>query len=1404
MDTITPSVSQLNTVHAPELDRETLPQKPNKPLSSAAKLLKTLHLKVLSSSASAVSSAAKARLFVPVSALGWLSCAAVNRVFKAASWVTGVARDGEASYALSKQVQELTHDLLDASQQVRDSRQTHIHTASAAAQAIPVVGQVVGIAASIAAKEAEAERAVTWWAKRYTKGVFEFLRYSSPYILQGLHTVSTTLEKATDTIQAKLYKAMTCPDTISDTFRNIADRTNALSYKALNPKALYSQAAYNVKLVPAVQQKIAEPEVHVIDTNKVFSKIGPHIVSKGSFYSCFSALGNAGSSCVESLAHTSRSIFESLGASKLTSWMASGLSKSATALEILMILPYGKQVAASLLEKGGVPVYEVEKAFAKLPEAITRHAASAEGLVLEAIVWADNTIEQADSASKAAMLQNQVSVLTNQTFGSIGAFAEAVVEECINKSTKFICQSEVYQILKSRENIIAYANTLGLKPESQEFLLAIQEMATSGHIMEAVRETATAQAAGWQAWLQQGLEAYAHALAETRIGLGIQHLGKAIQPTAQAVKSSITDTASTVKDYTAYGIKRVFGKNQALPRQVKEQMDKWQQSALQLAAKKAEYDTSQLSQAALLEIGGLWGALLQQTSSNDPFSRFLRDAYMNSVHPTLQKALGALDAAHNINVANYNFLSAQMDANLQTELQMQQFLSEKAKIAHKIMTDESQGSISQSVAGVASWGFPILSWLFLSSQTLTVLPFVMQRVMPHVLRSTAQSVQSGSKPFWFYLAHNTKEVLDKGALNLKSGSKTVGAWLQQTFNEQISKVTGLHYIDPQRCLNFKTLSQEEQEYLFEKSGAKAKNPHAPYDVLIEETLKALDNMTHPQQEVSLLSLQDYFQLSQQQQQDILFAVAHSTSYKHFVDTDAARIVKKYNKLPKHERTLACPSVAKYNKMTISDKEQVRLCIAKNAAFFKECTGQSIEERMQWNDQMTWNHPIGWEFSAFEALDHTTNHRLRNILQLYSRLAPQERGIMTPAKLKNLSKEQIEHLVNIIDTYHPELADMFKERTKLDIYHIFTSQIPFEQEKLISALASLYNMLPPGQKAKLLELTADELNAMPEDVKRELTLYLMHTANMPQDGDVVATFNSLERMQQAEFRESKELAQLQKEAITASIEKEIGDVSLKLKALQRRITRLTDGEYLALKEQLEQTKRSLDSVRKDKAATSDVLKSLLEAKAPKQSVQKAKKALQEADKLIVLLESQLAQDSQKCTLISTKLAHLHELEHEHIHKLSTLNSLLGTTWDVSDASLESPKLTAAINDSLNNTLQEVGKSIVHSLCSVIKEKASQTDYKQAVAFSREFLDEAILLRKKHLTAVEARIKNLQSELKVLKQQNDYQALAEKRLQLRAHTNFTLRLNQALLGKFIELRRSFETQIPHQTTKAAPAA
>ncbi len=1190
----------------------------------------------LSSSAyNAVTKIAKSRIFVPLNAVGYVAASCVNKLCQAASWVTGVASRGERAHMLAKEIEEVNQELIDRSQQIRDSRQSGLNYVTTAAQAIPIIGTVATVASQIAEQERKAERAVTWWAKRYTKAAFEFMRYTAPYILSAANYVTTKAVHATGWLEGKFYRGMTNPEGISEHYRKMADRVEAARWKAMHPESqnVSLKTAPTITVVPEPHEKV--PQLKPID----LTPISKDIVSEGSLYHTMRSIGTIGAYA----SRNAKSLFEAIGSSSIASYVASGLNKAALGLEILMILPYGKQVVASVLEKGGIPVYDIESTFAKMPALITKQAVAVEGKILEAARWTDGKIEQLDKASRVQELAEQQNALVAQTDTACTALSEAVVKECVDKGTKVICSDEVYEILKSKENILAYAKKLGMDPNSPEFTSAIRDLATSATIVEIVqdagnsaKERAAQSASSWRAWFEEGLVN----LSKTRVGQGIKHLGQAIKPVADKATSGLKHAKSKIES--------LLRKGQSLPPKVKEEMDKWQEAAIHLASLKAENDSAKLSYAAISEINGLWGQMQRMATSNDAFTKFVRDTYMSSVRPTLQKALTALESVHHINAANYNFLSTQMDANLQTELHMQKFLAEKAKAAHAAMQQENSPSLKKTMYEALSWGLPMLSWVFLSSQTLIVLPFVMQRMVPHVLRSCASSLQNNSKAFWFTLANAVPE---KGV--------AIGSWLQKTFNT----LTG--HIDPERIRNFKALSCDEQEYLFSYFGSRD----------VKETLQAIDRSQKRTLEVEPMSLSEYFELSSSQQEDILFTVTRK------------------------------------------------------------------------------------DFNQFRAALKATNNRLRKILADYSKLQPQELAIMTPSRLRAMTKEKVEHLVRIIHTYHPEYAHEMKLQHKIDIYKILTTQHRVEREILYQALAYIYNKLPLGEQQELLKLTQEEYDAMTPGIKRELALFLRQEGD---DGvDSVARFNDLEPYKQAEFREQQELSKVQKEAILKSLEKEIGEESLKLQAIKRRITKLSDGEFLAKKEQVQATKRAL--------------------------------TLSPTTKL----KKQLEEDVASLEKTSKKLAHLHELEESYTHKLRELNVLLGNSMD-EVAVEEAPHVASLIDDTLNQTLNEVGKSIMHALIEVSKEN------NQAIKFSRDFFDKAIELRKKHVLAVEARIAHLKSELAHAKKEKNYEAMTDTRLQLRAHTNFTLKLNRALLAKFQELRASFDERIPQATTTAAAAA
>ena len=156
------------------------------------------------------------------------------------------------------------------------------------------------------------------------------------------------------------------------------------------------------------------------------------------------------------------------------------------------------------------------------------------------------------------------------------------------------------------------------------------------------------------------------------------------------------------------------------------------------------------------------------------------------------------------------------------------------------------------------------------------------------------------------------------------------------------------------------------------------------------------------------------------------------------------------------------------------------------------------------------------------------------------------------------------------------------------------------------------------------------------------------------------------------------------------------------------------------------------------------------------------------------------------------------------KIEDLKTLLGKS-EINEDEQEEPKhVQKAIDDTLKSTLDEVGKSVMLALFGVINQKTSVKDRRDAINFSRKFLDEAISERKKQLAAVEARIISVKSTLSHLKEQKDYEAMTEKRLELRACTNYTLKLQQALLKKFTKLRIDFELKLQPKVAMAAAAA
>ncbi len=219
------------------------------------------------------------------------------------------------------------------------------------------------------------------------------------------------------------------------------------------------------------------------------------------------------------------------------------------------------------------------------------------------------------------------------------------------------------------------------------------------------------------------------------------------------------------------------------------------------------------------------------------------------------------------------------------------------------------------------------------------------------------------------------------------------------------------------------------------------------------------------QQLQAYSLSEFFHLSHEEQENILFIVAHSTAYKHFSDTNSARIVEHYNRAVSTDHEIVCNSQEAYEKLSLSNKEAVRLYNATHA---------------EAHPQTTWEHSISWPLEQFAALQSISQHRLQNILVIYSCLTQQQQAILTPSSLKQLGSQKILRALQIVQTSHPEYflaLNISPERLRARLSHAPYIVHQKEREALITALASAFSTLGTSDLLGISQEALHEQQAM---------------------------------------------------------------------------------------------------------------------------------------------------------------------------------------------------------------------------------------------------------------------------------------------------------------------------------------
>ncbi|MBS0655736.1 MAG: hypothetical protein JSR46_08160, partial [Verrucomicrobia bacterium] len=568
-------------------------------------------------------------------------------------------------------------------------------------------------------------------------------------------------------------------------------------------------------LLGSLKGREKEPVVsQAIDMNKILQSVGSQNVSEGIFHDMGSYAGDFSEKSILEIGMLATSLFTAIGGSRLSSWTTSLLNKSAFALEALMIIPYGKELVASLLVKSGVPVYMIEEAFSKLPDLASQGAV--------------DTLKKTTQTVSSIINTNATPELAKQGYTST-PFSEAI--EAIGKK----------------------AQQAGEK-----------------------------MAARWSSWFSN-------------------------------IAFDLLSESHVIEGLTP-----------------------------KLAVARAKIEAAELSSAAIRELDSIWSTILKKNGDNSAYAQFVEEAYTGYIGPMIDGAKSSIEV---------------LDAKSRTELQMNQYLADRAKMASVSLTQEENAQFRQSIFTALSGAAPLLSWLLVQGQPLTLLPFVMQRILPHVLRSAARCTGTDSKPFWYYVAQNVQKLSEKGASQAKTQSNKIGSWLQETYRKSFGNKT----VDSQRIDNFLTLSHKEQRHLLEVAMNAPKATKQEYDKLkrllpkfpaeglqqehAELTLQIMDRLEPKEllalsptsfasldakmrqrvkeivqrhtkkdpsqilsqaeivkrfnalpesrkEELDCITVSEFFSLTPEEQENILFTVAHSEQYKHFTDSDPSRIVKK--------------------------------------------------------------------------------------------------------------------------------------------------------------------------------------------------------------------------------------------------------------------------------------------------------------------------------------------------------------------------------------------------------------------------------------------------------------------------------------------------------------------------------
>jgi len=925
------------------------------------------------------------------------------------------------------------------------------------------------------------------------------------------------------------------------------------------------------------------------------------------------------------------------------------------------------------LQEKGVPLAEADqflrdKIVFGLPNAaaFVAHGAADAGTYLlnradEAVGGMLQLAQHTENAAKAPQIASAMFKQRFKAGEAAQAFAKEVVTACStpDASALVVCSKEAFSYFSNTEKWDEFAQLAGVQKGSPAFYAALEQMARTGAlptppsgaatgvvssvaemgsaIASTVYDAGAAVAAGTTKLAGKALgmvdssfesivgKAARDAMVETfQLGAtGAAHLAKpltnAVASGAQSAATTVSDGATAVQTaagQAAQAVKEAVGLEQALPKDVKKAFNgvvEAQTKLLQLSTQKAICRKS----ALLLEDmnNSVLGSMALAISSNPKMAAALQSTYVDVVSPRLHDALSAFRGIVLLSESSKKYLEASMKAQENVEKNLEDFFIGYQKEALAAL-QQGKPSVQRGAAvGLGAVSTLATVGLGVMGATDILFPMLYGRILPHLLQQGAGPVGRGAQPFWYALAKEAFGAADS------TGKKAQEFIASLTSYGQM--LLGQVYIDQMRIDNFVTkLSPDEQNHLYDLVVSSKKLD--PKEIAAFEVLRATpqERMTKEiRDQLAMTALKNFQKLAAYELLSI------SPTYYAKMDPRLQRrvyeVVEKYDRLTTQERASPQAIVEKFNKLTATQKaeiddltlseyseltadqqEDVRFLVAHSEGYKKLKKPAKMDAT--------------WQLGEFRAVKDLSNKELEALLPLYSKLSVEERALITPSRLRKMSLAKIQHLLQIVKTYHPEfiaeVSTASKGALNLDslpgcyAHRIGEVGIRKQKERLLEALATVFNKLPAQQRGQAMLLTTGEYNSYSPDEKKQLLRYLATAPGLQGEQVklkqqlvqleknewidvtyITAQFNRLKPAQQIECREMHELGAAEQASLNEGLEKELANITGHLATLTKASKNKKEVHFLAhtleikkLKEELQKPLPPAEKAAKEKS------------------------------------------------------------------------------------------------------------------------------------------------------------------------------------------------------------------------------